>query len=131
MTNCLVFQAPFVVLDDECVIKSLLPDHLVVVAATTLTGLEGLEGMGIGEAGLSVVFDVSDEARVTIDDVVDGLDASVGEEDGVGSLSVFQVAGLLLAVVVAGVTVPHSPVEVVVGAGSGGHGHQGKDEYQL
>jgi hypothetical protein len=64
--------------------------------------------------GFAGVFDVSDEARVTIDVVRDGLTTTIGENDEVFSLGVVSVAVLSVTKVQVGVVVLDGVVEVVV-----------------
>ena len=64
--------------------------------------------------GVTVVGDISDVTGVAVDVIVDVLAAAVGEDDGVRSLSVITVAGLVLVHVDVVVVVLDGPVEGVV-----------------
>ena len=67
--------------------------------------------------GVTVIGDISNVTRVTVDVIVDVLAAAVGEDDGVRSLGVITVAGLVLVHVDVVVVVLDGPVEFVVGGG--------------
>ena len=67
--------------------------------------------------GVTVVGDISDVTGVTVDVIVDVLAATVGEDDGVRSLGVITVAGLVLVHVDVVVVVLDGPVEGVVSGG--------------
>ncbi|KAG0729576.1 hypothetical protein GWK47_030024 [Chionoecetes opilio] len=108
-------------------------------------GLKGLKGrpansrdskdskdsLESGEASLALIADLSQVAAVAVEAVGDLLQAAVGQLHGVGPFGVFQVAGLLVGEVVAGVVVPHGPLEVIIGPGGGGGGGQGQEDGQL
>ena len=64
--------------------------------------------------GFAGVLDVSDEARVAIDVVRDGLTTAIGKNDEVFSLGVVSVAVLRVTEVQVGVVVLDGVVEVVV-----------------
>jgi hypothetical protein len=74
-----------------------------------------------GRSGISlsvtIVSDISNVTRVTIDLIVNILAATVGENDVVVSLSVFTIAGFVLAHVDVRGIVINSPVEFVVSRG--------------
>ena len=67
--------------------------------------------------GVTVIGDISDVTGVTVDVIVDVLAATVGEDDGVRSLGVITVAGLVLVHVDVVVVVLDGPVEGVVSGG--------------
>ena len=67
--------------------------------------------------GFAGVLDVSDEARVAIDVVRDGLTTAIGKNDEVFSLGVVSVAVLRVTEVQVGVVVLDGVVEVVVSRG--------------
>ena len=67
--------------------------------------------------GVTVIGDISDVTGVTVDVIVDVLAATVGEDDGVRSLGVITVAGLVLVHVDVVVVVLDGPVEFVVSGG--------------
>ncbi len=67
--------------------------------------------------GVTVVGDISDVTGVAVDVIVDVLAAAVGEDDGVRSLGVITVAGLVLVHVDVVVVVLDGPVEGVVSGG--------------
>ena len=67
--------------------------------------------------GVTIVGDISNVTGVTVDVIVDGLLATVGEDDPVVSLGVVTIASLVLAHVDVGVVVVDGPVEFVVGGG--------------
>jgi hypothetical protein len=64
--------------------------------------------------GFAGVLDVSDEARVAIDVVRDGLTTTIGKNDEVFSLGVVSVAVLGVTEVQVGIVVLNSVVEVVI-----------------
>jgi len=76
--------------------------------------VSGLVGGLVVVFGFAGVLDVSDEARVTIDVVRDGLTTAIGQQDEVFSLGVVSVAVFVVAEVQVGVVVLNSVVEVVV-----------------
>ena len=81
-----------------------------------IRGLVGGFGFGLVVVfGLAGVLDISDEARVTIDVVRDGLTTTIGKNDEVFSLGVVSVAVLRVTEVQVGVVVLDGVVEVVVG----------------
>jgi hypothetical protein len=67
--------------------------------------------------GVTVIGDISNVTRVTVDVIVDVLAAAVGENDGVRSLGVITVASLVLVHVNVVVVVLDGPVEGVVSGG--------------
>jgi hypothetical protein len=76
--------------------------------------VSGLVGGLVVVFGFAGVLDVSDESRVTIDVVSDGLTTTIGKNDEVFSLGVVSVAVLSVTEVQVGVVVLNSVVEVVV-----------------
>jgi len=67
--------------------------------------------------GVTVIGDISNVTRVTVDVIVDVLAAAVGENDGVRSLGVITVASLVLVHVNVVVVILDGPVEGVVSGG--------------
>ena len=74
-------------------------------------------GLVVVSLGVTVVLDVGNVSRVAVDVIIDGLAAAVGEDDGVSSLGVVTIAGLVLVHVDVVVVVLDGPVEFVVGGG--------------
>lgn len=79
-----------------------------------LAGFTGFPGMGV-VAGLAFVGDLSVVARVTVNVILDLLQATVRELYIVRTLGVVSIPGLLMTEVVAGRVVLHGPLELVLG----------------
>ena len=80
-----------------------------------VVGLVG--GLVIVRLGLTLVLDLSDVTRVTIDVIVDNLATAVGENNEVRSLGVVTVAVLVVAHINVVVVVLNSVVEGVISGG--------------
>ncbi|CAL4122063.1 unnamed protein product, partial [Meganyctiphanes norvegica] len=95
-----------------------------------------------GVLSLTLIGDLSDIARVTIDGVGDLLQAAVREGHIVGTLSVVAITGFIVTKVIARVVILDSVIEVILGrlligwgrsisrlaGGSQGHSHKGEGE---
>jgi hypothetical protein len=81
------------------------------------SSVHGLGGNGGGVDGVSGLGDDGVESVVGIGGVVDGAGGSVSLDQGVVSLDDISVAGLGLALLVAGVGISHSVLERVVRGG--------------
>ena len=96
----------------------------LIVGGSVVSGLVGglavlgvVGGLVVVSLGVTIVGDISDVAGVTVDVIVDGLAAAIGENDGVRSLGVITVASLVVAHIDVGVVVLDGVVEAVVGGG--------------
>jgi len=74
---------------------------VIEVSWPVFAGLEGSGLEGVGETSLAIVVDLSHVAGVAVHEVLDGLQAAVGELHVVGSLGVVAVTGLLVSELVA------------------------------
>ena len=74
-------------------------------------------GLVVISLGVTVVFNIGDVTRVTVDVIVNSLAAAVGENNGVSSLGVVTIASLVLVHVDVVVVVLDGPVEFVVSGG--------------
>ena len=79
--------------------------------------LSVVSGLVIVGLGVTVVFDISDVTGVAVDLIINSLAATVGEDNGVSSLGVVTIAGLVLVHIDVVVIVFNGPVEFVVSGG--------------
>jgi len=77
----------------------------------------GRVGLVVVGLGVTIVGDISDVTGVTVDVIVDGLLAAIGENDVVRSLGVITVASLVVAHVNVVVVILDGVVEGVVSGG--------------
>ena len=77
-------------------------------------GLRVGSGLVVVSLGVTIVRDISDVTGVTVDVIVDGLLAAIGENDEIRSLGVITVASLVVAHIDVGVVVLDGVVEGVV-----------------
>jgi len=82
-----------------------------------LVGRSVVSGLVVVSLGVTIVRDISDVTGVTVDVIVDGLTAAIGENDGVRSFGVITVASLVVAHIDVGVVVLDGVVEAVVSGG--------------
>ena len=82
-----------------------------------LVGRSVVGGLVVVSLGVTIVGDISDVAGVTVDVIVDGLAAAIGENDGVRSLGVITVASLVVAHIDVVIVILDGVVEAVVSGG--------------